>query len=135
MTDILPSNTYHKVSQPLFPILYLLLTEGHVNEASIVIFQFGKRNHMRRHIAEIRFRILVVRGPQSLVVLRSPATNAFIRLCPLLILGHREEVDVLLSVFYLHFFSQGYQKVLSALTRTIGVTNSTKNSGRRSKEG
>ena len=55
---------------------------------------------MRRHIAEVCHCVLIFRSTQSLVVLRRPTVYTLVVLCPLLVFGHREEVDVFLAMFH-----------------------------------
>ena len=57
-----------------------------------MVSEFGEWDHVFRHVTEVRFRILILRGTQTFVVLGGPSRNMGVILCPLLVLWNGKEV-------------------------------------------
>ena len=85
--------TGHKVSQPIFTSVSLLLRESELDELLLFVTHDLETLHVCVEVLEVNLSIRNVAGTQSLVVLVVPSFLVLVLLFPLLVFGHGEEAS------------------------------------------
>ena len=141
-----------ELAQPFLSIISFLLAKGKINKLFVAFLSRSKRNHVLLHMAEIVPGIGVATCSETLRIMltgeRTRCTFGYLEvfavplfrvwgfLQPLFIFRNRKEITSLISFLnLLETLNTLRWLEINYLTLTIGVTNSTRNSGNLSKEG